>query len=231
MSSFFLSNNAINNVASYDEFKTGILELHAIEKQPSHTFYKNDSVYSLQIIIEGLFTANTGKDEQEIFRFLEHLSPCENLIESELDADTYCNSSINGFLGINFNNVQIIASKQVKNSGEYKKWCFAFQSNNDTFFTKSIIAPEKKKVHLSDHHGKKELKDLCDKIKNSPYVEEMHSTNWGGKQFIRSFNANGYIEIVLHKSEREYALNVKTTGKDILETEAIAEILRSKYDK
>lgn len=230
MSSFFLNNNAINNVANYNEFKAGLLELIAINKQPSHSFYKHDSIYSLQILIDGLYTAKIGKDEQEIYRFLEQLTPCENLIETEADANTYCKSTINGFLGINFNAFPISENKVVRNNDEYKKWCFSFLTNNDFFLTKTPIAPAKKKVHLSDHHGKKELNELCDRIKNSPYVEEMQSTNWGGKKFIRNVDANGFIEIVLHKTDRQYALNVKTTGKDKLETEAIAEILRAKYD-
>lgn len=230
MSSFFLNNNAINNVASYDDFKSGLLELITIKKQQSHTFYKNETVYSLQILIDGLYTSNIGKDEQEIYRFLEQLSPCERLIETEADANEFCKSPINGFLGINFNTIPISANKVVRNNDEYKNWCYAFLSNNIFFLTKTTIEPANKKVHLSDHHGKKELNELCDRIKNSPYVEEMQSTNWGGKRFIRNFDANGLIEIVLYKTDRQYALNVKTTGKDLQETEAIAKILIDKYD-
>jgi len=230
MSSFFLNNNAINNVANYNEFKAGLLELIAINKQPSHTFYKNDLVYSLQILVDGLYTANIGQDEQEIYRFLEQLSPCQSLIETEADANTYCISKINGFLGINFNTIPISANKLVKNNDDYKNWCFTFLTNNHFFLTKSAISPVNKKVHLSDHHGKKELDELCDRIKNSPYVEEMQSTNWGGKRFIRKVEATGLIEMVLHKTEKQYALNVQTTGKDLIETQAIAEILRDKYD-
>jgi len=230
MSSFFLNNNAINNVANYNEFKAGLLELIAINKQPSHTFYKHDLVYSLQILVDGLYTANIGQDEQEIYRFLEQLSPCQSLIETEADANTYCTSKINGFLGINFNTIPISANKLVKNIDGYKNWCFTFLTNNHFFLTKSDISPINKKVHLSDHHGKKELNKLCDRIKNSPYVEEMQSTNWGGKGFIRKVEATGLIEMVLYKTEKQYALKVQTTGKDLLETQAIAEILRDKYD-
>lgn len=230
MSRFFLHNNAINNVANYDNFKAGLLELIAIRKQPNHTFYKHDSVYSLQILIDGLYTANIGKDEQEIYRFLEQLSPCETQIETEAEANAHCSSTINGFLGINFNAIPVSANKLVKNNDGYKNWCFTFQSNNDFFLTKTPIAPANKKVHLADHHGKKELNELCDRIKNSPYVLEMQSTDWGGKRFIRKVEATGLIQLVLHKTEKQYALNVQTTGNDLLETQAIAEILRAKYD-
>ncbi|PGH38864.1 MAG: hypothetical protein CRN43_12495 [Candidatus Nephrothrix sp. EaCA] len=230
MSCFFLNNQAINNAANYDEFKEGLLELIAINKQPSHSFYRHDSIYSLPILINGLYVAKAGKDETEIYRFLEQLTPCERLIETEPEANTYCKSTVNGFLGIKFNAAPIRADKQLTNNEDYKKWCFSFLTVHDFFLTKSAIAPEDKKVHLSDHHGKKELNELCDRIKNCPYVEKMQSTNWGGKKFIRKAEANGLIEIVLYKTDKQYALNVQTTGRDLPETQAIAQILRDKYD-
>ena len=230
MSKFFLNNIAINNVANYKEFKDGLLELIDIKKNPNDIFHKHDSIYSLPIIVNGLYTAGMGKDEQEIYRFLEQVTPCESIIATNLEADAFCSSTLNGFLGINFNAIPISANKQVTNNADYKKWCFAFLANNEFFLSKTTIPPLNKKIHLSDHHGKKELTDLCTRIKNSPYVEEMQSTNWGGKRFIRKVAANGIIEIVLYKSDKQYALNVQTTGKDFLETQAISEILSAKYD-
>jgi hypothetical protein len=91
------------------------------------------------------------------------------------------------------------------------------------------ILPTNKKKHLAQHHGKSELTELCNRIKHSPYVIEMRSTDWGGKSFIRKTHADGVIEIVLHKTQREYALWVQTTGKNLRETNAIAEILEKKY--
>jgi hypothetical protein len=230
MSKFFLNNYAITNVANYNEFKNGLLELIRINKQPSHIFYKHESLYTLPILIDGLYTAGIGKDEQEIFRFLEHLTPCDIFIETENDANAFCNSAINGFLGINFNGLDITSVKQLKNNNGYKGWCLRFLKNLDYFLTKSNISPADKRIHLSDHHGKKELGELCDRLKNSDYVEEMQSTDWGGNEFIREVYENGVVEIVLHKTDRGYAINVKTTGKDLLETKAIAEILKKKYD-
>jgi hypothetical protein len=91
------------------------------------------------------------------------------------------------------------------------------------------IAPNEKDIHLSHHHGLKELQDLCNQLKNCPYVEEMRSTNWGGSKFIRKAHATGIIEIVLFKTERQYALSLKTTGRNLRETEAIAKILDERY--
>ncbi|MBC7408074.1 MAG: hypothetical protein H7339_06770 [Arcicella sp.] len=92
------------------------------------------------------------------------------------------------------------------------------------------IIPQNKKIHLAgDHHGKAELQELCNQLKNNPYVEEMRSTNFGGKNFIRKTYPDGVIEIVLVKTARQYALWVQTTGRNLRETNEIAEILKDKY--
>ncbi len=93
------------------------------------------------------------------------------------------------------------------------------------------ILPKDKKVHLADHHGKAELKALTDQLKNSPYIIEFLSCAWGGKRFIRKAHSNGGIEIVLYSSEREYALLVKSTGRNLRETEKIAKLLKERYDR
>jgi hypothetical protein len=91
------------------------------------------------------------------------------------------------------------------------------------------IAPNEKNIHLSHHHGIKELRDLCNQLKNCPYVEEMRSTNWRGNKFIRKIQWDGIIEIVLFKTEQQYALLLKTTGRNLKETTAIAKILAERY--
>jgi len=91
------------------------------------------------------------------------------------------------------------------------------------------IAPKDKKIHLADHHGKKELAELAKQLKNSPYVVEMRSTNWGGKKFIRKTHKDGVIEVVLYKTSKGYALWVQTTGRNLRETKAIAQILDDRY--
>jgi hypothetical protein len=93
----------------------------------------------------------------------------------------------------------------------------------------TAIAPDKKSIHLSHHHGIKELRTLCNQLKNCPYVEEMQSTNWGGNKFIREVYKTGIVEIVLFRTEKRYALSVKTTGRNLRETKAIAEILAERY--
>ncbi len=93
----------------------------------------------------------------------------------------------------------------------------------------SQLKPNDKKIHLADHHGKQDLKVFCQQLKNSPYVIEMRSTNWGGRNFIRKTQKDGVIEIVLIETQRQYALWVQTTGRNYRETKAIAEILEENY--
>jgi len=91
------------------------------------------------------------------------------------------------------------------------------------------ISPNDKPIHLADHHGKLELKTLCDRLKQSVYIEEMRSANWGGKGFVRKVYPNGVIEIVLIKTTRKYALWIRSTGRNYRETLAIAEKLEERY--
>lgn len=95
--------------------------------------------------------------------------------------------------------------------------------------TETSIPPSEKIIHLSDHHGVKELQEMCNLLKNCPYVEEMRSTHWGGNRFIRRVDKTGFVEIVLFKMKRRYALLVKTTGRNLRETKKIANILDEQY--
>ena len=94
----------------------------------------------------------------------------------------------------------------------------------------TTLNPEKKIIHLADHHGKADLQKLCNQIKHNPYVEEMYSTDWGGNRFIRKVHRNGIIEMVLYKTLRKYALKVKTTGRNLRETQEIAKILEERFN-
>jgi len=103
--------------------------------------------------------------------------------------------------------------------------------HQDLNLTESSTLPKEKKCHLTSHHGQKELKQLWNRLKMSPYVVSALSIEWGGKTFVRKTNEDGKIEIVLHKSEREYALQIETTGTNQRETDEIAKILIKKFDK
>lgn len=89
-----------------------------------------------------------------------------------------------------------------------------------------------KNIHLADHHGKAELQILCNRLKNNPYVIEMRSMefcNGRCNNFINKCYRDGKIEIVLYKTDSKYRLQVQTTGRNLRETEEIAEILNDRF--
>jgi len=101
---------------------------------------------------------------------------------------------------------------------------------SELILDKSTINPRDKSVTLSgDHHGKREIKKLSDKLINSPYVIEIRSTNFGGNRFIRKINGSGIVEITLMDTDSRYALRVQTTGRNLRETKAIAQILENDF--
>lgn len=118
----------------------------------------------------------------------------------------------------------------------YSKDCFTKESICNFIEEISIltlletdIAPNQKKLHLTSHHGEKELSDLWYKIKHSPHTIAAMSIEWGGNSFYKNPQANGMVDIVHLKSDKRYALQVKTTGRNLRETTAIANILEEKY--
>jgi len=128
------------------------------------------------------------------------------------------------------------ASREYQIPNVFSEACFdvqsiiAFVENlGEVQLVKSPLKPTEKDIHLADHHGKSELKSLCDRLKHNEYVTAMRSTDWGGDTFIRKIHKDGVVEITLFKSQRKYALSVQTTGRNYRETEAIAIKLRERY--
>lgn len=119
----------------------------------------------------------------------------------------------------------------------YSKECFSLTSIAD--FVESIttlnlvetnINPTDKKFHLTAHHGQQELNDLWNKIKNSPFVIEGISIEWGGSSFYKKAQKDGKVDIVHLKSDRRYAIQIQTTGRNLRETTEIAKRLADQYE-
>lgn len=91
------------------------------------------------------------------------------------------------------------------------------------------INPIEKNFHLTSHHGQQELNDLWNRIKNSPYVVEGMSIEWGGNSFYKNPQKNGKLDIVHLRSDRRYALQIQTTGRNLRETIEIAKRLAEQY--
>lgn len=103
------------------------------------------------------------------------------------------------------------------------------EQRNDVYLIETTLLPSEKSAHFSDHHGKDKLEHFWKKINLSPYVISSRSCNWGGNKFIRNFDKNGIIEIVLTDTEHRYALQIETTGRNYYETKRIAEILEEQF--
>jgi hypothetical protein len=122
MSSLFLHGNSIN-ISEPIRFVEGCFDLISINKEPEHIYYRHESIYSLPIILDWLYQEFvSSRDAQEILRFIEQMSPCSRNISSEQEANEYCNSEFNGFLGIDFSNECIIPHKKICNNTDYQNW-------------------------------------------------------------------------------------------------------------
>lgn len=120
----------------------------------------------------------------------------------------------------------------------FSKECFNQDSITD--FVESIttlelvetnINPNDKNFHFTAHHGKQELTALWNRIKNSPFVIKGMSIEWGGNSFYKKPQRDGKLDIVDLRSDKRYAMQVQTTGRNYRETEAIAKILKEEYDR
>lgn len=118
----------------------------------------------------------------------------------------------------------------------YSKECFGQDSIAD--FVESItilnldetnINPSDKTFHLTAHHGQQELNELWSRIKNSPFVIEGMSIEWGGNSFYKKPQRDGKVDIVHLKSDRRYAIQIQTTGRNLRETIEIGKRLEEQY--
>jgi len=139
------------------------------------------------------------------------------------------------------NKVKIIIEKGADISTEeihhiFSKECFSQNSIAD--FVESIttldlvetnINPDDKHFHFTTHHGQQELAELWNRIKKSPFVIEGMSIEWGGNSFFKNPQREGKIDIVHLKSDRRYAMQVQTTGRNLKETIEIANRLSEQY--
>jgi putative CRISPR-associated protein (TIGR02619 family) len=87
------------------------------------------------------------------------------------------------------------------------------------------LPPQKKSIHLSNHHGKDKLHTLAKRLCHSPYVVSVpHSLSFRPTQSqpIRKIYPDGRIELTLTDTDAGYGLCVQTTGRNQSETTAIA---------
>ena len=115
-------------------------------------------------------------------------------------------------------------------SSAFLNW---FEQNTPLILTESKINPNDKTIHITDDHGKDVLLALSARIKNNKYVEEIYSAPYKPyhNKFIYEINPSGEVTIVLTQTPQHLSLTLKTTGRNLRETKAIADIIERQYKK
>lgn len=96
------------------------------------------------------------------------------------------------------------------------------------------VPADQKAIHLRDDHGKDTLDRFAKRLIKSEYVISVINSlpfNPKATQLIHKTHPDGKVELVLHWEDKGYGLVLKTTGRNIHETKAIAKILEQKYDE
>lgn len=96
----------------------------------------------------------------------------------------------------------------------------------------SRIAPENKQINLRDDHGKDVLHHFSLRLRNNEYVDRIINSlpfNPSSKCFIRRVWPDGRIEIVLTWTDQGLGLVIQSTGQNLRQTRAIAEILAQQF--
>lgn len=116
----------------------------------------------------------------------------------------------------------------------------AYEDKKEVELIETDLNADDKPANLADHGSKDLLTKFWKKIRKSPYIEscvcsiEYCSTC---RKLVNKKYSNGELDIVLHRglsqygSDAGYAMKIKTTGRNLKETEAIADILEKEYDK
>lgn len=111
----------------------------------------------------------------------------------------------------------------------YKPW---LERLKEVQLTKSPLDRNEKKIHLRDDHGKDKLFDFSKKLCECEYVTGVINSlpfNPKERNFIRRVCPNGIIECVLCWTDEGYGIAIQTTGRNLRETERIAEILKEEF--
>lgn len=135
MSHFFIHNTSLI-CGDYDNFKSGVGKLVEIQRKENHTFYKHYSCYEIDYFLNEVFPKSNLPEERIILDYFEKLTTCDSKIECEASASEFCNSDINGFLGINFSQIAITEHKKITNQSDYEKWIQYYQSDFEKIISK-----------------------------------------------------------------------------------------------
>jgi hypothetical protein len=148
MRHLFLSDDTIDHL-TFEDYKLGLIELNSIDRIESDQFNKSPNA-ARSANYANLYQ-EYSQENQILATFIEQLTTCEQTISSEEDANAFCESNINGFLGIDFSLASLPPVKCVYDQSTYALWCTLHSSllerldivigDNDksTSFTKEFL--------------------------------------------------------------------------------------------
>jgi hypothetical protein len=118
MNNFFLLNEAID-LKDYDIFIEGMSELIVIKKSSNvnDVFFRHESIWNLLDSL-GIYR-NFGQTEQVILTYISQLIESKKYHFDEDSIDNEYKYDCNGFLGIEFQQLNISKNRQITNSSSY----------------------------------------------------------------------------------------------------------------
>lgn len=129
----------------------------------------------------------------------------------------------------NSSNVVVRNCSRAEHVGAHAEWVESLMDVNPVTCD---APPEDKPLKLRDDHGVDVLRPFAQRLLKSEYVLgvvnslEFHPKS---RRFVRSFTADGMVELVLNWTDAGYGLVVKTTGRTYRETEEIARRLETEF--
>jgi len=94
------------------------------------------------------------------------------------------------------------------------------------------LAPSQKKISFRDDHGTDVLMDKSRQLVNSGYVVEIVNSlpfNPSGRKFAERAFADGLLHVRLPWTDEGLGMVVRTTGRNLVQTERIAARLEDRY--
>lgn len=113
-------------------------------------------------------------------------------------------------------------------------FCDKLQARGPVFLVTCNINPADKQIKLRDDHGKDLLEAFARRINCSKYVVGVVNSlpfNPHRRRFILNCGPDGVVNIVLPWTDEGLGLAVKTTGRNIRETEEIAKLIEKEYGR
>ncbi len=114
---------------------------------------------------------------------------------------------------------------------DFKHW---MQEHSEVKLVKTTLPIANKQIHLRDDHGKEILETHAKSLMHNEYVEGVLTSlpfNPSSREYVDRVTPDGLVDVVLYWTDSGLSMRVKTTGRNIQETRAIAALLKEKYGK